>query len=120
MTAPTRRQFLRAVGRVAGPTAMYGVLSQLGLAQASPARTDFALQGAPRKGTRVLVLGAGLSGLVSALELQRAGYQVQLLEYNPRPGGRAWTCPARSSRPPACSRSCSGWRGRNPTAGGSR
>jgi monoamine oxidase len=91
MTAPTRRQFLRAVGRVAGPTAMYGVLSQLGLAQASPARTDFALQGAPRKGTRVLVLGAGLSGLVSALELQRAGYQVQLLEYNQRPGGRAWT-----------------------------
>ena len=91
MNAATRRQFLRAVGRIAGPTAMYGVLSQLGMAQASPARADFALQGAPGKGTRVLVLGAGLAGLVSALELQRAGYQVQLLEYNQRPGGRAWT-----------------------------
>lgn len=92
--APTRRQFLRAVGRLAGPTAMYGVMAQLGLAHASPAKQDFALDGplpAARRGERVLVLGAGVAGMVSALELQRAGYEVELLEYNQRPGGRCWT-----------------------------
>src|SRR5262249_9518725 len=40
---------------------------------------------------KVLVLGAGLAGLVSAYELQRAGYDVTVLEYNQRAGGRSWT-----------------------------
>jgi monoamine oxidase len=38
-----------------------------------------------------VVLGAGWAGLVSALELRDAGYEVQLIEYNNRIGGRAWT-----------------------------
>ena len=48
------------------------------------------LAGAPR-GASVLVLGAGMAGLVAALELHRAGYKVKVLEYNDRAGGRAWT-----------------------------
>ena len=48
------------------------------------------LSGDPR-GARVLVLGAGVAGMVTAMELQRAGYQVELLDYNDRPGGRTWT-----------------------------
>ena len=39
----------------------------------------------------VLVLGAGLAGMVAALELRNAGYKVQVLEYNNRPGGRNWS-----------------------------
>ncbi len=39
----------------------------------------------------MLVLGAGMAGLVAALELHRAGYKVKVLEYNDRAGGRAWT-----------------------------
>src|SRR6185312_10809949 len=48
------------------------------------------LEGDP-KGTSVLILGAGLAGMTAALELSQAGYQVQVLEFNNRPGGRNWT-----------------------------
>ena len=37
------------------------------------------------------MLGAGIAGLVAAYELRKAGYQVQVLEYNSRAGGRNWT-----------------------------
>ena len=43
------------------------------------------------KGASVLILGAGLAGMTAALELRKAGYKVQVLEYNGRPGGRNWT-----------------------------
>ncbi len=36
----------------------------------------------------MLVLGAGLAGLTAALELSRAGYKVQVLEYQHKAGGR--------------------------------
>jgi len=48
------------------------------------------LSGAP-KGASVLVLGSGLAGMVAAYELRKAGYKVQILEYQGRPGGRNWS-----------------------------
>lgn len=42
-------------------------------------------------GQRVLVLGAGVAGLTAAYELQKAGYEVTLLEGRDRLGGRVWT-----------------------------
>ena len=39
----------------------------------------------------MLILGAGLAGMTAALELRKAGYKVQMLEFNSRPGGRNWT-----------------------------
>ena len=38
-----------------------------------------------------MILGAGVAGMVAAMELRDAGYQVRMLEYNGRPGGRNWT-----------------------------
>jgi monoamine oxidase len=39
----------------------------------------------------VVILGAGIAGLVSAYELGRAGYRVKILEARDRIGGRSWT-----------------------------
>ena len=40
---------------------------------------------------RILVIGAGLSGLAAARELQAKGYEVVVLEGRDRIGGRIWT-----------------------------
>ena len=37
------------------------------------------------------MLGAGVAGMIAAMELRRAGYRVTILEYNDRAGGRTWT-----------------------------
>jgi monoamine oxidase len=86
----SRRDLLTFVGKVAGGAAMYQAMSGLGLAEESDYRGPIKLQGAP-KGASVLILGAGIAGLVAALELRNAGYRVQVLEYNPVAGGRCWT-----------------------------
>src|ERR1700723_1243943 len=38
-----------------------------------------------------MILGAGLAGMTAAIELEKAGYSVSVLEFNLRPGGRNWT-----------------------------
>ncbi|MFZ5707676.1 MAG: flavin monoamine oxidase family protein [Pseudomonadota bacterium] len=90
MAPQTRREWLTMIGRVGGGMAMYQAMTALGHA----AETQFGgppkLTGA-RPGASVLVLGAGLAGLVAAYELSKAGYKVQLLEYQDRPGGRNYT-----------------------------
>ena len=88
--ALTRRDLLTLVGQFAGGAAMYQAMSSIGLAEESNYRGPVKLQGAP-KGASVLILGAGIAGMVAALELRQAGYRVQLLEYTPTAGGRCWT-----------------------------
>src|ERR1700686_4748708 len=88
--SPSRRDLLRTIGVTAGSTAMYQAMSSLGFAADSPYRGPIDMQGAP-KGASVLILGAGIAGMSAALELRDAGYQVQVLEYNARSGGRNWS-----------------------------
>jgi NADPH-dependent 2,4-dienoyl-CoA reductase/sulfur reductase-like enzyme len=46
----------------------------------------------PGRPKRVAVIGAGMAGLASALELKRAGHDVTVLEAQNRVGGRIFTC----------------------------
>jgi monoamine oxidase len=88
--AMRRRDLLALIGTVAGSAAMYRAMTSLGFAAESPYRGPIALSGDVR-GASVLVLGAGLAGMTAALELRKAGYKVQVLEFNSRAGGRNWT-----------------------------
>src|ERR1700692_509507 len=89
-SSPSRRDLLHMIGVAAGGAAMYQAMTSLGFAADSPYRGPVDLQGAPR-GASVLILGAGLAGMSAAYELRNAGYQVQVLEFNGRPGGRNWS-----------------------------
>jgi monoamine oxidase len=86
----SRRRLLTMIGMSAGGTAMYQAMHSLGFAAESSFKGPIRLSAAP-KGASVLVLGAGIAGMVAAYELRNAGYQVQVLEYNARAGGRNWT-----------------------------
>ncbi len=90
MTELSRRDLLRYIGTTAGSMAMYHAMTAMGHAANSPYKGPIELQGDP-KGAKVLILGAGLAGLTAALELQKAGYQVEVLEYREKAGGRCWT-----------------------------
>lgn len=50
------------------------------------------LEGRPGARKRVIVLGAGLAGLVAAYELKQQGHDVVVLEAQNRVGGRVLTC----------------------------
>src|SRR5690349_21601830 len=83
-TAPmSRRHLLAMIGTAAGSSLMYQAMTTLGLAVGSTYRGPIRLEGDP-KGASVLILGAGIAGLVAALELHKIGYEVQVLEYNDR------------------------------------
>ncbi len=85
-----RRDLLSLIGAAAGASALTLAMTALGHAAESTYRGPLKLEGSPN-GARVLVLGAGVAGMVATMELRQAGYEVELLEYNPRPGGRTWT-----------------------------
>ena len=90
LTGLSRRDLLSLIGVTAGSAVMYQAMTSLGLAAESGYKGAIKLEG-DAKGASVLILGAGLAGMTAALELRKAGYKVQMLEYNGRAGGRNWT-----------------------------
>ncbi|WP_283937640.1 flavin monoamine oxidase family protein [Sphingomonas hankyongi] len=88
----TRRAVLERIGAVGGVGAAYLAMETLGLAVATPAGAEnFELPRGSGGGKSVVILGAGIAGLVSAYELRRAGYDVTVLEARDRVAGRVWT-----------------------------
>ncbi|MEP6982484.1 MAG: FAD-dependent oxidoreductase [Sphingomicrobium sp.] len=90
--ALTRRALLEHIGQAGGLGAAYMAMEAMGLALPTPAGAEnFTLAPASGGGRSVVILGAGIAGLVSAYELSRAGYRVTVLEARDRTGGRVWT-----------------------------
>ena len=87
-----RRAFLTHVGRAGGYGAMFAAMQGLGLLPAAAERLPpIPLATGLGRGKTVVVLGAGIAGLVAAYELRKAGFGVLVLEARDRPGGRNWT-----------------------------
>lgn len=90
ITTPSRRQLLTLIGKMGGAAAMYQAMSALGHAAETQFSGPPVLTGA-KPGASVVVLGAGLAGMVAAYELTKAGYSVKILEFQDRPGGRNYS-----------------------------
>jgi monoamine oxidase len=89
--APTRRHFINLVGKAGGVAAAYSTMAAMGLLAVPPARARPTLPRGSGRGTRVIILGAGVAGMTAAYELNKAGYNCVILEARNRAGGRNWT-----------------------------
>jgi monoamine oxidase len=87
----TRRSFLNRIAQLGGYSAAFSTMNALGLLGKSEASALPLLAATTGKGKSVVILGAGIAGLVSAYELRKAGYAVAVLEARSRPGGRNWS-----------------------------
>ena len=87
--ALTRRRFLARVAAAGGASLVYEAMTGLGLL-AAPSQTRFDLTGRV-SGVRVVILGAGLTGLTIAYELGKVGFDCRVLEGRARAGGRVFT-----------------------------
>lgn len=91
-TKMTKRQFLQSIGAAAGVAAVYRSMNALGLVGANTAQAaTLDLSPGSGGGKSVVILGAGISGLVAAYELSKAGYDCTILEATNRAGGRNLT-----------------------------
>ncbi len=90
----TRRVLLRGMAAIGGSGAAYMAMTAMGLlgrGALAAGDTTEALPSGSLAGKRVVVIGAGVAGLCSALRLARAGAEVEILEATARAGGRSLT-----------------------------
>jgi monoamine oxidase len=87
----TRRSLIGAMGRIGGAGAAYEAMMALGMLPSPVRAATLELPADLGQGMSVVILGAGVSGLCAAYELDRAGYDVIVLEAQRRAGGRSLT-----------------------------
>lgn len=87
----SRRQFLNMLAAVGGSSAVYNASLAMGIMHKDVALKSIEIKPANAKKNKIVILGAGISGLSAAYELERAGYQCTILEASHRAGGRNLT-----------------------------
>jgi monoamine oxidase len=87
----TRRVFIQRMAQIGGYSAAFATMQTLGLIPATGQSSLPQLPADFGKGKKVVILGAGIAGMVSAYELRKAGFEVIILEARSRPGGRNWS-----------------------------
>ena len=87
----SRRKFITQVATMSGIGAAFFSMQGLGLVSTVFAQPAPILPPKIGNETHVVILGAGIAGLVTAYRLERAGFSVTLLEARRRTGGRNWT-----------------------------
>lgn len=87
----TRRKILQRLGASGGAAATASAMQAMGMFGVARAAPLPDTGGGFGTGKSVVVLGAGISGLVAACELEQRGFSVTVLEARERVGGRAWT-----------------------------
>jgi monoamine oxidase len=88
----SRREFLTRVGQAGGYSAAFVTMQTLGLLPIPAAEArPLAVVPGTGNGTKVVILGGGIAGLVAAYEMRALGYHCTVLEARSRPGGRNWT-----------------------------
>jgi monoamine oxidase len=85
----TRRTFLQQLGAVGGSSLVFSTMTSWDLMAGSAGQRP-GLSGKPAK-SKVVILGAGLSGMVVGYELGKLGYDYQILEARERVGGLQWS-----------------------------
>ncbi|MCH2472083.1 MAG: FAD-dependent oxidoreductase [Gemmatimonadetes bacterium] len=85
----TRRQLLQRFGAVGGSSLVMGAMGAWDL-MGQPSGPRPVMKG-PRPDTKVIVLGAGLSGLTVGYELGKLDYDYRVLEARDSVGGLCWT-----------------------------
>ena len=90
----TKRRFLQYIGSAAGAAGVYrsmAALGMLGVSSLTGCSSPSAVSQSMGDGKRVVILGAGIAGLVAAYELDKLGYECTILEATARAGGRNLT-----------------------------
>ncbi len=85
----SRRRLIHLAG-AATPFAAHRTLAAMGLLSPAPTPSS-PPKIPPGENRKILILGAGIAGMVLALELEKSGYNPLILEARPRAGGRNWT-----------------------------
>ena len=86
----SRRSLIHQVGRAGGVAAAYHTMAAMGLL-AVPSAYGGPPALPPGRGRKVVIVGAGIAGMVLGFELRKAGYRPLILEARPRAGGRNWS-----------------------------
>lgn len=87
----SRREFLNLLAATGGTAAVLNAGTALGLLPGSASAATLDLLNLGTNSKKVAILGGGISGLTTAYELSKYGYECTVLEASHRCGGRIFT-----------------------------